>query len=220
MLNVSVAVQAHPARTEMAEALAAQIPGCEVVYDPCPPNMRPSAWRTYRLALERTPADCTHRLVIQDDALLCRDFSEVVPRVAEAQPDALVCLFVAGHPTNCANAVFAACDQDHPFCDLPVASWIPAVATMWPVELIAPALAFVDEQNWPVGFTADDEIIGRAARALGARVVATVPSLVEHPDEVASIAGPWRPMAGKNVNRVAACFIHDLCDPLAIDWTA
>lgn len=204
----------------MAEALAAQIDGCEIVYDPMPPNTPPSAWRTYREALERTPAGATHRLIIQDDSLLCRDFAEVLPRVAAAQPDALVCLFVAGHPTNCANAVFAACDADRPFCDLPVAQWIPAVATMWPVSLIAPALEYVDGQAWPAAFCADDEIIGRAVRALGARVVATVPSLVEHPDEVESIAGRWRPMAGKNANRVAACFIHDLCEPLAIDWTA
>lgn len=219
-MNVAVHVQAHPSRAEMAEALQAQIPGSRIVYDPCPANERPSAWRTYRACLEQVPHDATHLLIVQDDALLCRDFAEVLPRVAAARPNHIVCLFVAGVPQIAANAIMRACAADLPFADIMVTGWMPAVATMWPRSEIAPSLAYVDAQRWPDNFTADDEIIGRCARALSIPVVATVPSLVEHPDEVQSIAGQWRPMAGKNLRRVAACFIADDCDPLAIDWTA
>lgn len=215
---ISYAIQAHPARTNMAETLAAEIPGCEIVYDPEPDSFR-NPWRTYRRALELTPPGVTHRVIIQDDALLCRNFAKVMPRVVAAQPDRMIALFVAGLPHQSKMRLFWACERDQPFAVLSWDQWVPTVAVVWPVAAIVPALEFVDAQDWPRGFTADDEIVGRVARSLLVEVVATVPSLVQHPDDVDSLGGPWRAMHGRNEARVAACFIHEDDDPLDIDWT-
>lgn len=157
--------------------------------------------------------------MIQDDAELCRSFDLVVPRVARARPDAIVALYVGGIPRTSRDAIFSACERDQPFAILNPGSLLPTVALLWPTSVIASVLAWVDVQRWPPKFTADDEILGRAARALGIPVVATVPSLVQHPDVVPSVSGNrWRSMAGRNPNRVAACFIHPDCDPMAIEW--
>ena len=80
-------------------------------------------------------------------------------------------------------------------------------------------LAWVDAQGWPYAFNADDEIIGRLTRALGIPVYATVPSLVDHPDDVASIVGSREPMFGGNRDRVAHCYIGDHADPRGIRWS-
>lgn len=216
-MNVSYAIQAHPKRAALATELANSIHPCDVVYDP-EPLASPNAWRCYRRALELTPAGATHRVVIQDDAIVCRHFTQVIPRVVAARPDKMVALFVAGMPHQSRMRVYWACDREEPFADLSWDQWVPAVAVVWPVAVIAPVLEFVDAQRWPASFTADDEIIGRATRSLGIEVLATVPSLVEHPDDVDSLAGNWAPMSGRNPDRVAACFIHPDTDPLEIDW--
>jgi hypothetical protein len=93
---------------------------------------------------------------------------------------------------------------------------VPAVALVWPVTLIDPVLEWADRQTWPRHFRADDEIIGQAMTALGTRVLATVPSLVEHPDDQPSLVGHRPPLKGLNLDRVAVCFIDG--DPLELDW--
>jgi len=176
-----------------------------------------SPWRTYRHALETTPPDATHRLVIQDDVQVCPGFVEAARRAIAAQPDQLVSFYVGGYPREGANAVYAACDRDEHWATLP-RGWIcPALALAWPVEFIEPFLAYVDRQNWPERFRADDEIIARWLRVTQRAVLATVPSLAEHPDDVASLIGR-RAANGVDKNRVAACFIAADYDALSIDW--
>lgn len=198
----------------MAEALAERVGG-EVVFDPDPLGY-PSPWRTYRHALTLTPENASHRVVIQDDAHVCVNFTEALEHVVAARPDSPIVLFVAGHPKEHVRVLMRACDRDEPFAVLPPDQWVPAVAVIWPVGVIRPILDWVDEQDYPVQFRADDEILGRATRALSIPILCTVPSLVEHPDITPSIMGKYRSKAGEDPNRVAACFIDG--DPLDIDW--
>lgn len=217
--RIAVAVQTHPTREEMARALAARIPGAEIVLDPAPTEYR-SPWRTYRHALERQLASnnrATHLLVIQDDTEICRNFWGGLHKVVAARPFDLISLFVGGAPYNSRDAVWAACDRDETFALLPTAQWVPAIAVVWPTPVIGPALDWAAAQRWPPRFTADDEIIGRIKTALGLQAWATVPNLVEHPDVVPSLVGKMRAMAGKNLDRVSCCFPEGL-DPLTIDW--
>lgn len=207
----------------MAEALAVEMGG-EVVYDPDPDSPVKQAWRTYRRALELTPAWATHRVVVQDDALLCKHFAEVLPRVVAARPDNLVVLFVPGTPPTWVNPLLHACSRDEPFALMPSTSWVPAIAVVWPARLVHAGLDFVDKQRWPQRFLevtgADDEIIGRMRRGLNEEVWATVPSLVEHPDVHPSLMGRREARAGRDPGRVAACFMCDDCDARTIDWKA
>lgn len=216
--RVAVAIQTHPAREAMARALGARIPGATLVFDPDPLGYR-SPWRTYRTALEaQVHADngATHLLVIQDDAEPCTNFLPAVHLTAAARPDGLVVLFVGGQPRTLRDAVWGACNRDETFALCPPAQWVPAVAVIWPVPVIAPALEWVTAQRYPEKFTADDEIIGRVKTALNLQAWATVPNLVEHPDVVPSLVGKLRAMAGRNPDRVSCCFIDG--DPLAIPW--
>lgn len=216
-LRISYAVQAHPRRSEMATRLAGEMGG-EVVLDPDPTGY-PSAWRTYRACLESTPAWATHRVVVQDDAELCDRFADAVPLAVAGRPDSLVALFVPGPPTDHARAVMKACHYGIPWAMLGNDTWCPAVALAWPAAMLEPFLRWVDRQRYPVTVRADDEIIGRYLRAVRQRAWATVPSLVEHPDMVDSIAGK-RSRRGQYTGRIAACFVRECgCDPLLVDWS-
>jgi hypothetical protein len=212
--SVDVVVQAHPLRKEMAEQLAADLGGT-VVFDPDPDGYR-SPWRTYRACLER-PAATSHRLVLQDDVAVCPNLIPAVERIADAMPDHPVALFVSPQSVMGVIEMERSCRQDRPYARWPVGQWIPAVAVLWPLQLVEPLLAYVDRQDWPVQFSADDEILGRATRAIPVDVYATVPSLVEHPDLVDSVVRNGRARQGKNPDRLAWCLIDG--DPLKIDWT-
>ncbi len=224
-MNVSFAVQAHPSRALMAEQLASRIGG-EVVWDPDPEGA-PSTFRTFRHLMETTPGPATHRVQVQDDAEVCPYFHETVLRAVAARPDRLLLLFVSGNPHFQAQAVMDACRRDEPWAELQFAYWCPLVATVWPCRLICGLLDYVDAQRGPaVGSTrswwetgADDEIVGRFIRDTNEPPLATVPSLVEHPDEVPSVMNPRRGLAPHG--RRAACYIgacDDCTDPRTIDW--
>jgi hypothetical protein len=206
----------------MAEQLNACLGGCaEIVFDPAPTDYR-SPWRTYRAALERTPAAATHRLVVQDDVVVCDHFLEGVDLAVAAQPDRVLLFFVPGKPPHYVRDVMLACSRDESWAELELKTWVPVVAALWPVRLIAPLLAWYDAQGFPAGFVADDEIVGRFLRHIGEPPLASVPSLVEHPDTVPSIMnGHRRGGDGLDPGRRAACWVGDCgyCDARLVDWT-
>ncbi len=215
--SLSLAIQHHPSRAALLPRLQEGLCGLdvEIVGDP-DPEAQPSAWRTYRAALELTPPDVTHRLILQDDALVCQQFGPTLLAAIEAQPDAMLVLCVCGQPKLAAKRVLSSCWDGLSWAILDIHLWVPAIAVVWPVRMIEPALRYVDAQRFPHGMTADDEIIGHIARALGETVLATVPSLVEHDDDVVSLTGRWK---HGNPDRRAACFMDAECDPSTIDWS-
>lgn len=182
----------------------------QVVRDPDPAGPR-QPWRTYRLALETTPEWATHRVILQDDAYPCDNFGPLLRGAVAAQPNSLVILCLCDRPTYlaqraqrsyAAGRAWLACDRYQ---------WVPVIGLVWPVALVWKALRWVEAQKWPREFMADDEIVGRFAKANRERVVATVPSLVQHPDLCPSLIGKRTRSGG----RVAAIFYDD---PGAIDW--
>jgi hypothetical protein len=212
-VRLSVAIQAHPARTDQAEALAAATGGT-VVYDP-DPDGHPSPWRTYRAALDATPADATHRLIIQDDAVACAGFRAAAEAAVAARPTEPVTFYHGGQPREHISRLRATVAQGLPWATFTRYRYIPAVALSWPVGLIAPSLAWIDEQRWPVEFSADDEIIGRAFTQLRQPLHVTVPSLVQHTDMGPSLVRRYhRP---GDPGRIAAFYIGDH-DAASIPW--
>lgn len=214
--RISVAVQHHPARAELVDELLEQLPGATLATDPDPLGMR-NPWRGYRNALETTPADATHRLIVQDDVRVCPGFLDAARAAVAAKPDRILSFFVAGNPYEHSQAVFAACARGSSWAELDNQRWCPAVCVCWPAAHVPAILAFVDAQGWPDAFRADDEIIGRYCRHAGVLPLASVPSLVDHPDDVPSLLGN-KAMYGQDPGRVTACWIGD-CDPATIDWT-
>jgi len=219
-VRLSVAIQAHPDRALMARTLASEVGG-DVVYDPDPHGALRSPWRTYRECLLSAPQGASHLLILQDDVEVCPGFRDAAEAAVRARSDRLIVFFVAGNPATSRIAVERACQADLPWAELPHAQWIPVVAACWPVWMIAPMLEFIDSQRWNDTFYADDERCGRWASYAGVVPLATVPSLVEHPNRVPSIIGK-RSMGPDDPGRVAVCYIGagPGCGLASdIDWT-
>lgn len=216
-IAVSVAVQHHPRRARLLPGLLARLDGLpiDVASDP-EPDAAPSAWRTYRHALETTPGWATHRLIVQDDTEPCPWFPEVAAAAIAARPDRPIVFFHASQPADNALRIRVAAHKGLPFAELNPQRWVPVVALSWPAPLIRPALDFAASQKWPEAFQADDEIVARCYRHLRVQTLATVPSLVEHPDREMSLLG-LRARAGRDRSRVAFCWVGD-CDARTIDW--
>ncbi len=217
-IELSVAVQHHPSRADLIGPLLERLgEPVDVVADP-DPHGSPNPWRTYRHARETTPGHATHRLVVQDDAEPCENFLAAARLAAAARPHRLLVFFVGGAPVTYARRVWDACQLEKTWAVLPNGTWCPAVCVLWPVPMIRPFLDYAGELV-PARFVADDEIIGRYLAHSGQSALASVPSLVEHPDVVASTIGK-RAHAGADKNRVAACMIPDNCDATQLDWHA
>jgi hypothetical protein len=218
-VRISVALQHHPSRAELVAQLLPEFEplSVDVVSDPQPDGPR-ATWRTYRRALETTPSTASHRVIIQDDVELCRSFPTVLERAIAARPDRFLVLCVCGDPMPSKMAVLKAHQDGRTFAELNHDRWVPTIALVWPAAMIQPALEFVDAQPWPQAFKADDEIVMRIAVGLKIRPLATVPSLVEHPDRVESVKRKRKAFAGRDRGRVAALFMPDDVDPLELVW--
>jgi hypothetical protein len=175
-----------------------------------------NAWRSYRACLESIPPDA-HGFIIQDDALPCRNLAAALERIVAAHPDRIVALFVGGAPPRSSQAVIAAGERGCSYAELPPTDWLPCVGTVYPPAHVAGILAFVGARDWRHGHLGDDHRLGEYVRARGVMALATIPNLVQHPDEIRSLIGTHA-LAGLNPARVSCCWIGDY-DPLEIDWS-
>lgn len=211
-VNVSIAIMHHPSRPEVLARLEADLVAMgapyEVVSDP-DPDGQPNPWRCAREAWRATPADCTHRLVIQDDALVCEEFPEGVRLALEAQPDHPVSFFVNFLGFQCARAQLDACSRCDAWAWLPLNSWYPTVATALPRDMALDLGAWRANEKT----RADDAVLALWANRRGTRVLQTCPSLVQHDEEAVST------VVGRNRtrNRGAACFIGEY-HPNEVNW--
>ena len=205
-VNLSVAVQHHPSRADLLGPLGELLGPDDLVTDPDPEGY-PCPWRTYRLALDRTPSWASHRLIVQDDALPCDAFAAKAGAAIAEKPDAIICFFVPGATSGGANRIRRASLKGERWAAIGAGGFVPVVATSWPAARIADFLAFADKRRWrrPECAEADDGMVAKWVKTRGTNIEvwATVPSIVEHPDVVASLIGR-KAMAGKNKGRVAA----------------
>ena len=210
-MNLSICVQHHPSRAQLLPQLMQKLNECELVVDPEPDSSDRSAMRTYLECLRRTPAEATHRLIVQDDAVVTTNFRALaLERVAE-HPTDLVAFFVPGR-TLLRRGMERARARGEQWYQLPGSlNWTPTVALCWPAHLAAefvPAgeqvVATRAAQGMPT--LADDPYVGAWRKKRKLPVWATVPCLVEHPDEVPSLYQAIKPRAGGNRARVAAMY--------------
>lgn len=97
-------------------------------------------------------------------------------------------------------------------------SFMPIVAVLWPREKLLEFAEWAEENPGLPGQReprSDDAMAGRWKMMNRQTVLACVPSIVEHPDEVPSTIGKMAHW-GKDKGRVAA-FIAD--DALDFDWS-
>lgn len=213
---LSVAIMAHPSRLEYAHALRRRLHArrasgetLEIVLDPDPDGPR-NPWRTARLAWQRTPADCTHRLVVQEDVIPCPNFLRHARRALRAKPDRITSFYLGTNATVTWRDLLVADARGAHWVQGFANSWIPALALAIPRGFVH-SLADYDDGSRPV---ADDDVYGRWAREHRLPWFATIPSLVDHDDDAPSL---MRDQYATGQRR-AACPIGDT-DPSLIDWT-
>lgn len=240
-VRLSVAVMHHPARPELLERLLRDLQDelqssayervidgarveVEVVEDP-EPFAPASPWRTAQTCWAWTPDWCTHRLVLQDDAMPCIDFVWAAVEAIRHRPTALVAMFMGWAGTWMANDMRAAGDTSSWYLH-PDRQWLPCVAMSMPRDLARDLAAYdpPDERAQ----RADDEAIAwwsqqRTAQGRPVECWVTIPSLVQHDDDAPSTMlahregqkARWE--QGQRMRR-AACWIGDR-NPREVDWT-
>ena len=156
--------------------------------------------------------------MLQDDVRLCRNFPPAVERIAQANPETPVCLFVGGLPRATARDLLQAGKQGKHYARVHITDFVPVVAMLWPVQKAAEFLEWALTAKLPglPNPRSDDAVVGGWARQTRETVLATFPSLVEHPDVVESLIGREH-RAGQNKGRVALAWIGE-GDPLQIPW--
>jgi len=184
-------VQSHPSRRELRERLLAGLPAdTEVVetdFDP------PNPWLGYKLCLKAIiDSGCSHGVLIQDDCVVPRNLPPAVNKVIQVEPNVPVCLYLGMLPPQKGLALRAA-KEGKKFVELHQSSFLPVVAVLWPVGKASEFLTWAGEPNLlrrrngqVIEERSDDAMGGRWMRTTRQRVVATIPSLVEHPDDAPS----------------------------------
>ncbi len=213
-MQITVRIQHHPSRKRLLPALKASLAPLpvEVVTDP-DPDGQPNPWRTYHACLS-SPPNCSHLLIVQDDVQVCRDFPAAVTVIAERQPDFPVALFLGGVPFHTIKMLRKLRYGAGPYVVMHPSDPLPVVATLWPLHKAVEFLAWTEEHP----------VIGKSGRSDDQRgstwmnrtrqtVLATQPSLVEHPGRARSLIFDQK---GPDLRR-AHRFIGSE-DPLAVRW--
>lgn len=218
-VKVAVRVQHAPGRTAALSRLLSTLPPAvaEVIEDE---RGISNPWRGYKRCLADLP-DCTHLVILQDDSVCCPNFVEACERIAVARPRDVIVLCVCGNARRTAADIRQAQLQRRRYVPLRygASDHLPMVAVMWPVGQARAFLRWTEENPLRLGHhdpRSDDAVGGRWVRYTKAPAVATVPSLVEHPDDLASTIGKDR--GGLDPRRKAVVWIgHE--NPLDIDWS-
>lgn len=157
-------------------------------------------------------SDGSHWLIVQDDALICRDLLDGLAKATEVSGDRILGLY-AGHVNQKLRRQMAAARTSG-------VSWVarPKAMTLWGVGLVIPTAhlpALIDhyaksaEQNY-------DRRIEKWADQAKVEIWYTAPSLVDHR------VGPENPSLVPNrtsPNRHASWFIGQDASALDVDWS-
>lgn len=205
-----VVLQHHPDRAFLLERTAHLNP--IVVTDPG--GAIPSPWRCYVECLKVVASLGEPATILQDDAMVGEGFTAVADLAWEHRQADLVSWFVQGLSKRGGNSCRHSRTEGSPWAMLERNEWMPAVAVAWSPEVAACAIEW-QSGNKRSRWTADDAMIGFFCRSCGYDMCATVPSLVDHPDDVPSIMGSSPGGAGRR----AIFPPPSLTETLSIDWS-
>ncbi len=151
--------------------------------------------------------------------VVCKNFPRALAKVSKAKPDAPISFFLARLPGRPGGLVYRTAKKNERWIQAAGGDkFFPALAVLWPVDVARSFLEWTETARLP-GMpnlvASDDAVMGEWIRRTQAEAWYTVPSLVNHPDEVESVIG-MRAQWGKGRNRVARMFCDG--DPLAYTW--
>ena len=204
-------IQGHPARAHLHQPLADSLglPSEVCLHSSDPPD----PFAGYRACLTEIPDGCKHLLVIQDDAVVCRNFAGAVDSISYSNPDTPVCLYLGGFPQGSASKFRRALIHKKPYITLLRSPIVPLVAVLWPVQK---AREFLEWTNTARRMTrADDGNAGKWRNDTNQEIRVAVPCLVDHPDMEPSVKGGRKSSQGKDPLRRA---LHVSEDGLKHNW--
>lgn len=180
----------------------------------------PNPWWGYIECLTNPP-DCTHLLVVQDDTITCKNLAPALEQIVAVEPSVPIVLFLPLLPMMTRKAAMKAGVAGEPFVAMHVGDFLPVVAVLWPVAKAQEFLVWATDPNrlrhkngQPFIERSDDAMGGRWMRQTQQRILATIPSLIEHPDDVIST------IARTNSNRTALFWHGPEWDALSVQWRA
>lgn len=206
MATLSTKIMAHPKRAHLIPDLVERLglTDEDVIWDT--DNNR---WHTGRRAWEAIDQDAQWGLVVQDDALPCRDLLTGLEHALDYVPrNVLLSPYVGTRRPVAARverAVADAIERGAVFIEMPSLCWGVAIAA--PTRIINGMLPWCDEQTYPNY----DRRIGRyAIDVKRMETWCTVPSLVDHRDIPS--------LVGHGEGRVAHHFIGEEASALEVNW--
>lgn len=209
-VKLSVCILAVPERRQRARRLREQVgaPGSnvEIVFD----ERREGPWVAGQRAWERRSRDATHHLVLEDDAVVCRDLYLGAKAMLRAVPDAPVMLYATTPPG--ADAPYRKAVEMGRHWVRTHGFW--TVAPVLPVALIEPIIDWARSHTRPDWDDSYDKRLSVAVQVLAIKSMVAVPSPVSHDWSIPSIRGHdhmkdlWQPIPAL-----------DSASALDIDWT-
>lgn len=207
MASLSIKIMAHRKRevfvADLVERLG--ILDEDVIWD-----TKQNRWDTGRRAWEAIEQEAEWGVVIQDDAIVCRDFAEGMElALDQLDPNVVVSPYVGtrrpmAHRVEA--AVRSAIDNDAAWIRMPSLNW--GVAIVLPTAIINDMLPWCDRQSYPNY----DRRIGRyCIDVKRMSTICTWPSLVDHRDTPS--------LVGHGGGRYAHKFIGEDASALDVDWT-
>lgn len=201
-MKVSTVIMAHRRRAQFVPELRRSLGGAEVVWDKI--NNR---WDTGRRAMEAFDPEADWHLVVQDDAVVCRDLvaglGQALPRVT---PGAPVCLYIGNvRPFGAEIAALVKRVGDG-------VSWIRMPQLNWGVAIAVPTATIPEMLAWTKHRRENnyDMRLGKYYELqLRQQTWYPWPSLVDHRDSPSLVPG-------RGQRRHAHRFIGE--DASALDW--
>lgn len=179
----------------------------------------PNPWRGYRKCLSDLP-EFGHIAVLQDDTTVCHNFAPTLELIAEHNPDTPVSLFLSKIPKRTLNLAMLRQGRSR-YVDCHPQDLIHAISIIWPVGKAREFMDWIQDNPKRIRgdqfSTSDDANLTRWFSLTGQRFRCTVPSLVQHLDDVPSIVNSAKVKNGRDGGRTAAYFIGDV-DPLGLNW--
>lgn len=206
-MTISVAVMAHPARADMVPSVVDALDAEPVVVF----DQKNNRWDTGRRSLLAYDPAASHHLVVQDDAILCRDLVAGLERALKHVPAASPLGLYTGRlrPRHRRVAAMAAhsLEAGSPWLVMEGPWW--GVAIVMPTHLIDACVAWGDDHPQIENYDT------RITRFFAARRVDcwyTMPSLVDHRTDHRSL------IPGRTGIRSAHRFIGADVSATSIDW--
>lgn len=206
MATLSVKVMAHPKREQFIPELVERlgIDASDVIWD-----NDDTRWHTGRRAWQAIDQDADWGMVVQDDALVCRDLIPGLEEALDHLPEVGVVSPYIGTRRPSANqveqAVREAKDADASWVKMPSLNW--GVAIVLPTSIINGMIRWCNQQRYPQY----DRRIGRYAIDVERlNTWCPWPSLVDHRD------GPS--LVGHGTGRKAHVFLGEDKSALDLRW--